>query len=194
MFNIFYIIFSPITQAINVITLNNITTWFSLQPDSSKWWWSGAILNTLFPVFLNTATWIITDNVSSTGIIAIINNNRGIFKYNAIPDTTPPRNSEPVSPINAFAGYILNIKNPNVAPITIAPNTIISFVPNIVAIIVKHVIIIVLTLDDNPSIPSVKFIAFVVASITKIANGIYNHIGIVTYLLANGIYVSVLLF
>ena len=89
MFNIFYIIFSPITQDINVITLNNITTWFSLQPDSSKWWWSGAILNTLFPVFLNTATWIITDNVSSTGIIAIINNNRGIFKYNAIPDNSP---------------------------------------------------------------------------------------------------------
>ena len=67
-------------------------------------------------------------------------------------------------------------------------------VTNIVAITVKHVIIIVLTLDDNPSIPSVKFIAFVVASITKIANGIYNHIGIVTYLLANSIYVSVPIF
>ena len=31
-------------------------------------------------------------------------------------------NNEPVSPINTFAGCKLNIKNPNVAPITILPN------------------------------------------------------------------------
>ena len=52
--------------------LNTDTTLFSLPPDNSKWWWSGAILKILFPVLLKCATWIITDNVSSIGIIAII--------------------------------------------------------------------------------------------------------------------------
>ena len=65
---------------------------------------------------------------------------------------------------------------------TIAPNITISFTWKIVAIMVKQVIIIVLTLEDNPSIPSVKFIALVVANITNIANGIYAKTGIVTYL------------
>ena len=137
------------------------------------------------------ATCIITDIVSITGIIAITNNISGIFKYSATPDITPPKNSEPVSPINAFAGYMLNIKNANTAPIVIAPNITISFTPNIVAIIVKHVIIIADTVDDNPSIPSVKFTAFVVPSITNIANGIYAYIGMFTYSFNIGIYVSV---
>ena len=52
-----------------------------------------------------------------------------------------------------------------------------SFTDFIIAITVKHVIIIAHTLDDKPSTPSVKFIAFVVASITKIANGIYKNDG-----------------
>ena len=124
-------------------------------------------------------------------MIAIISNINGIFKYNAIPDITPPKNNEPVSPINTLAGYILNIKNANTAPITIAPNTTISFTPSIVAIIVKHVIIIVHTLGDKPSIPSVKFIALVAPNNTNIANGIYAYIGIVIYCFNIGIYVSV---
>ena len=133
----------------------------------------------------------ITDIVSSTGINAITSRISGIFKYSAIPEITPPKNSEPVSPINTLAGYMLNIKNANTAPITIAPNTIISFTSNIVEITVKHVIIIVHTLDDNPSIPSVKLTAFVVASITNIASGIYTKIGNSIYCFNIGIYVSV---
>ena len=51
------------------------------------------------------------------------------------------------------------------------PNIVTSFIPNIIDITVKQVIIIVVTLVESPSIPSVKLTAFVVASITKIANG-----------------------
>ena len=81
-------------------------------------------------------------------------------------------NREPVSPINTFAGCKLNIKNPNTAPITILPNIEISVKLYCIPIIVKQVIIIAETLDESPSIPSVKFIALVVANITTIANGI----------------------
>ena len=80
-------------------------------------------------------------------------------------------NREPVSPINTFAGCKLNIKNPKTDPITILPNTETSVTPLNIPITVRHVIIIVDTLEDNPSIPSVKFIAFVVAKITHIAAG-----------------------
>ena len=62
--------------------------------------------------------------------------------YNAIADITPPNNKEPVSPINTFAVFKLNIKNPKHAPIIMLPNTIISFISRIIAITVKHVVII----------------------------------------------------
>ena len=70
-------------------------------------------------------------------------------------------NSEPVSPINTFAVFKLNIKNPKHAPIIMLPKTIISFTSNIIAITVKHVVIIADTDVLSPSIPSVKFTAFV---------------------------------
>ena len=51
-----------------------MTTVDSAQPFFSKWWCSGAIINTLFPVSLNEITWIITDAVSRTNIPPIIAN------------------------------------------------------------------------------------------------------------------------
>ena len=51
-------------------------------------------------------------------------------------------NSEPVSPINTFAVFKLNIKKPKHAPTIILPNTITSFTSNMIAITVKHVVII----------------------------------------------------
>ena len=128
-----------------------------------------------------------TDNVSKTGINAIINNNNGIFKYKAIPDITPPKSNEPVSPINTFAGCKLNIKNPKTTPITALPNMDSSSIPATIPIIVKQVIIIADTLDESPSIPSVKFTAFVAPNITTIAKGIYKYIGISIYVFNIGI-------
>lgn len=85
----------------------------------------------------------------------------------------------------------MNNKNAKHIPIKLAPNTTISFTPVTIPITVKQVNIIVVTDVLNPSIPSVKFIALVVASITTIENGIYAHIGIVTVVFANGIIISV---
>ena len=82
------------------------------------------------------------------------------------------RNSkEPVSPIITLAVCKLNSKNPKHDPTTTLPNTVTSFTSNMIATTVIKVIIIALMLLASPSTPSVKFTAFVVASITKIANG-----------------------
>lgn len=140
-------------QSISVIILNTDTTLFSPQPDNSKWWCNGAILNILFPVLLKYSTCNITDTVSNTGISAIIIKINGIFKYNANATITPPSNSEPVSPINTFAGCMLNSKNPRHAPITIVPNITTSFISYIIPITVRHVIIIADTVGHNPSTP-----------------------------------------
>ena len=105
--------------------------------------------------------------------------------------TKPPNASEPVSPINTLAVFRLNIKNPKHDPTIILPKTITSFTSKIIAITVKHVAIIADILVLNPSIPSVKFIAFVVPSITNITKGIYKSIGNTIYFLAKGINVSV---
>ena len=149
-FPFFYIINNPIMHNNNVAILNTDTTLFSLHPDNSKWWCNGAILNILFPVFLKYATCNITDKVSNTGTNAIINNNSGILKYKAIHAIIPPKRREPVSPIITFAGCRLNIKNAKFAPHTIVPNITNSYIPNLAAITVKQVIIIVVTLVDNP--------------------------------------------
>ena len=99
--------------------------------------------------------------------------------------------NEPVSPINTLAVFRLNIKNPKHDPTIILPKTITSFTSKIIAITVKHVAIIADILVLNPSIPSVKFIAFVVPNITNITKGIYKSIGNTIYFLAKGINVSV---
>ena len=80
--------------------------------------------------------------------------------------------NEPVSPINTLAVFKLNIKNPKHEPTIILPNTITSLTSKIIAITVKHVAIIADILVLNPSIPSVRFIAFVVPNITNITKGI----------------------
>ena len=77
-----------------------------------------------------------------------------------------------VSPINTLAGCKLNSKNPKQLPTRHAPIITISLTPNIIPTTVKNANIIVVTVVDNPSIPSVKLTAFVVPSKTKIANGI----------------------
>ena len=96
-----------------------------------------------------------SDSVSNTGIIAIISSRIGIFIYIAITDTAPPKSSEPVSPMNTFAGCKLNNKKARHIPIKLVPNITISFVPVIIPIAVKHVSIIVVTDVASPSIPSV---------------------------------------
>ena len=47
-------------------TQKRTITVYSGHPGSSKWWWIGAIRNTRFPVLLNTATWTMTESVSTT--------------------------------------------------------------------------------------------------------------------------------
>ena len=87
--------------------------------------------------------------------------------------------------------FRLNIKKPKHAPTIMLPNTTISLTSKIIAITVKQVVIIAETLVLSPSIPSVKFTAFVVPSITKIANGIYARTGNTISFFEKGIIVVV---
>lgn len=80
--------------------------------------------------------------------------------------------SEPVSPINTFAGYMLNNKNPIVLPKTIEENADISLFPSLIDAITKNIIIIAVTPAAKPSNPSVRFKLFVHASIINTAHGI----------------------
>ena len=50
----------------------------------------------------------------------------GFFKVKAIEQVRAPKNSDPVSPMNIFAGFILNIKKAIEEPIRNADNTAVS--------------------------------------------------------------------
>ena len=115
-------------------------------------------------------TCIATDNVSITGINATIKRYIGIFIIIAIDAIAAPKANEPVSPINTFAGFTLNIKNPNVEPTVAAPRTTIGVSPFFTATSVKNVITIATTPEHKPSSPSVKFTALLVPNNTSSVN------------------------
>ena len=82
-----------------------------------------------------------------------------------------PKKFAPVSPIKVFAGAKLNGKNPNNAPINAVINIIAikgdAFNAKIINKDIQEINVIP---DDSPSNPSVKFIAFVTATIHIIVN------------------------
>src|SRR5262249_25729145 len=60
------LIASTATAPQRMATIQNRTMIFgSGTPLSSKWWWTGAILNTRRPVSLKDITWIITERISA---------------------------------------------------------------------------------------------------------------------------------
>ena len=96
------------------VTSQNVDTIFSSDiPFNSKWWWSGAIRNTLRPfpvelfVALKTQTWIITDRDSARKTPPITSSGQRLFDSNATAPSAAPIAREPVSPINTRAGLRL---------------------------------------------------------------------------------------
>ena len=76
----------------------------------------GAILNILFPVSLKEITCAITDIASKTNKPPVIAKTISCLVIIPTPPSDPPKESDPVSPINIFAGGALNHKNPKQAP------------------------------------------------------------------------------
>ena len=105
-----------------------------------------------------------TDNVSITYIPPTIMTNISIFSISAKVPITPPRASEPVSPINIFAGKALNFKNPSKAPAKAIAKTATSKFCVLKPTIAKKVNTIIVTEVASPSTPSVKFTALVTAA------------------------------
>ena len=111
------------------IIQNRTTTVDSAHPFFSKWWWIGAILKILFPVNLNDTTCAITETASKTNNPPVIANTISCFVIIPTAPSEPPKEREPVSPINIFAGGALNHKNPRQEPITAPKNTATSPTP-----------------------------------------------------------------
>ncbi len=83
----------------------------------------GAIINTLLPVNLNEITWIITETVSKTNKPPIIARTISCFTIIATEAMEPPKDNEPVSPINILAGGALYQRKPKHDP-TMEPQKI----------------------------------------------------------------------
>ena len=71
----------------------------------------------------------------------------------------PPKASDPVSPINILAGFLLNNKNPIKAPTNTKQNTKIGKLFSLYANKANVLVVIIVTLVAKPSNPSVKFTA-----------------------------------
>ena len=97
----------------------------------------------------------------------------GIFSIEAVTATAPPKNSEPVSPINTLAGCALKNKKARHPPLTAAikmPMT--EFICT--AHTTKNRLTIRVTVEARPSMPSVKFTLFTTESCTKTVSGIIH--------------------
>ena len=125
-----------------------------------------------FFVYLKYAVCIITESVSIKYTKPINIRCIGIFRSIAISATDAPKKSEPVSPINTFAGYLLYHKNPIKPPINATENTVTPYSLNtIYDTSIKNIPTIVVILDAKPSSPSVRFTAFTTPTTTNITNG-----------------------
>ena len=93
-------------RAKRMATIQNRTMTFgSGQPESSKWWWSGAILRIRRPpVALKNATCKITDSTSMTKSPPTRTRTTSCFERMATMPMAPPMASEPTSPMNISAG------------------------------------------------------------------------------------------
>ena len=102
-----------------------------------------------------------------------ISNNSCLDKIAIVP-IVAPRQSDPVSPINIFAGLALKTKNPNIPPTNIKQNNPISKYPYnnpvLYRIIPKVVIEITERPPASPSNPSVKLTALELATKTNNIN------------------------
>ncbi len=74
--------------------------------------------------------------------------------------SAPPKASDPVSPINTFAGWALKTKNPNTAPTTATEKIDSSNCSAFQARTANAPKAIALVPDTSPSNPSVKLTAF----------------------------------
>ena len=76
-------------------------------------------------------TWTITDTASKTNKPPVMANTISCLVIIPIAPNDPPKDKDPVSPINIFAGGALNHKKPRQEPITAPQKIEISPVPSI---------------------------------------------------------------
>ena len=72
----------------------------------------------------------------------------------------PPRNNEPVSPIKVFAGFQFQQRKPRTPPSNAEDNMESPANFNITDAIIKVIATVAVTLEQRPSMPSVRFTLF----------------------------------
>src|SRR5438552_10042930 len=106
----------------------------SAQPCSSKWWWMGAMRKIRRPVRLNQNTCSITETISAKKTPWMMALSTSFFVSTASAPRPPPRASDPTSPMNTVAGYVLNQRKLMPAPAMAAHNTVSSAAPGMCGI------------------------------------------------------------
>src|SRR4030095_8273005 len=102
---------------------NRITTFDSSQPDSSKWWWSGAMRKIRTPRVLKEPTWRMTDIASRTNSPPTTTSSISCLLRTASVPRALPSAIEPTSPMKTSAGWQLNQRKPMLAPTIAAEKT-----------------------------------------------------------------------
>ena len=85
---------------------------------------------------------------------------------NASAHTMPPRKSEPVSPINTFAGWKFQTRKPRQPPATAALNAVTPSIKSVLEISIKETATKKVIEPSRPSTPSVRLTAFTMPTIT----------------------------
>ena len=105
-----------------------------------------------------------TETISITNMPPIRTSNISVLVSMATAAIPPPMPNEPVSPMNTFAGCALKTRKPSIPPIIAAENMADSCSLACSARIVNAPNAIAPEPASNPSTPSVKLTAFVVAN------------------------------
>src|SRR5690606_4127005 len=120
---------------------------------------------------------MMTDNVSMTKTPPMIAKMISNFIKIATAASAAPSANDPVSPMNTFAGWALNTRNPNNAPTTANANTMMELNCGnwLAAMSANEPKATAAVPANNPSKPSVKFTAFEEPTMIKMTTSGYNH-------------------
>src|SRR5690606_30783231 len=94
----------PIRASITAMIQKRMTTWLSVQPSFSKWWWIGAMRKTRLPVVLKWTPWMMTERISTTTSPPMMARTISCLLATATAPIRPPSASEPDSAMKIAAG------------------------------------------------------------------------------------------
>src|SRR6266850_636109 len=169
-FGVAYARIAAAMPAIAPMSQKRMVTFSSAQPMSSKWLCSGDMRKMRLPRSLKLPTWTTTETVSATKITPRTGNNRANPVVSAIVASVAPSASAPVSPMITSAGCTLNQRNARIAPTIAAQNTTSHGNSRAAAMNATDRKANTAVPPASPSIPSVRFTPFDIATMVNSAS------------------------